>query len=709
MQQSITMNGENAPDQIMEYKEKSIITFITINMVYSYLRDPPYGYNYKTYNDYYSNYKQPYQNSYYSKQYANGYYARQRSQQQYYRPYYQQQQTQTYPQRYSYSQPYYYQQQQTQQYQHPYYNYYSTATYAPATEATTAPSSSSNDGPMKTYYENMGWKTDDSGNVFVGDDNAKLLFVSEHIATQHLDYIQWKCALCGLKKYKQEQVEEHQRTVHKRKTGVIIYTFDDTKKFGLQTLMKAAACRDRNDEIAHVVENGQDAEMSPVVRAFSSPIIEQTPSTESGPSTSGQMNAKVKTEAPEPEDNNSSANFEQQGSSNGNYEGDLFRPVGTTVKMESEEVEPSSSKQTTSRHAPKRDVVSMPTTQVARTHVQPKYSQLGKQQNLKVFQPAVTPELKDDRVKCMKCSYHVGIRHMKLHVMNHLFMEENICCFSCGFPGCIYKAYSKNIVTAHINKFHGNRGDYSVIESVTPHIEQKIQALFKECFDNAEKIVLREEKLTGKNLNATRSEDGRIYCKKCDQPISSANLKVHAFSHLCENEPDIECFKCSFPGCDYKHFVKQPVSAHIQRYHSENYQVQGTTSPELDRKIEKILKECFDIVINSEGEASSSNSAAEPPTKKIKTEGPQPENEGEEEGENPEATGDSEKKTIECRVCYKSISNSGPEDYSIIRHLGVHMHKIYNMPRYSCQICSYQVGIFIYLKNIIQIHIIFAI
>ena len=76
----------------------------------------------------------------------------------------------------------------------------------------------------------------------------------------------------------------------------IIYTFDDTKKFGLQTLMKAAACRDRNDEITHVVENGRDAEISPVVRAFSSPIIEQTPSTEAGPSTSGQMNAKVKTE-----------------------------------------------------------------------------------------------------------------------------------------------------------------------------------------------------------------------------------------------------------------------------------------------------------------------------------------------------------------------------------------------------------------------------
>ena len=90
----------------------------------------------------------------------------------------------------------------------------------------------------------------------------------------------------------------------------------------------------------------------------------------------------------------------------------------------------------------------------------------------------------------------------------------------------------------------------------------------------------------------------------------------------------------------------------------------------------------------------------EPPTKKIKTEDPQPENG---EKETPEATGNSEK-TIECRVCYKSISNSGPEDYSIIRHLGVHMHKIYNMPRYSCQICSYQVGI---LKNIVQIHISF--
>ncbi|KAF1766211.1 hypothetical protein GCK72_006167 [Caenorhabditis remanei] len=50
-----------------------------------------------------------------------------------------------------------------------------------ATSETTteAPEESTTLGYYEQYWQGNGWKTDDAGNVYVGDDNAKLLLIQQ--------------------------------------------------------------------------------------------------------------------------------------------------------------------------------------------------------------------------------------------------------------------------------------------------------------------------------------------------------------------------------------------------------------------------------------------------------------------------------------------------------------------------------------------------
>ncbi|CAI2345185.1 unnamed protein product [Caenorhabditis sp. 36 PRJEB53466] len=48
-----------------------------------------------------------------------------------------------------------------------------------AAETTTQSSESTTLGYYEQYWQGNGWKTDDAGNVFVGDDNAKLLLIQQ--------------------------------------------------------------------------------------------------------------------------------------------------------------------------------------------------------------------------------------------------------------------------------------------------------------------------------------------------------------------------------------------------------------------------------------------------------------------------------------------------------------------------------------------------
>ncbi|CCD72331.1 uncharacterized protein CELE_R12C12.10 [Caenorhabditis elegans] len=48
-----------------------------------------------------------------------------------------------------------------------------------AAEATTESSASTTLGYYEQYWQGNGWKTDDAGNVYVGDDNAKLLLIQQ--------------------------------------------------------------------------------------------------------------------------------------------------------------------------------------------------------------------------------------------------------------------------------------------------------------------------------------------------------------------------------------------------------------------------------------------------------------------------------------------------------------------------------------------------
>uniref|UniRef100_A0A8R1HS82 Secreted protein n=1 Tax=Caenorhabditis japonica TaxID=281687 RepID=A0A8R1HS82_CAEJA len=44
-------------------------------------------------------------------------------------------------------------------------------------DSTTDSSESTTTGYYEQYWQGNGWKTDDAGNVYVGDDNAKLLLI----------------------------------------------------------------------------------------------------------------------------------------------------------------------------------------------------------------------------------------------------------------------------------------------------------------------------------------------------------------------------------------------------------------------------------------------------------------------------------------------------------------------------------------------------
>uniref|UniRef100_A0A1I7UA74 Secreted protein n=1 Tax=Caenorhabditis tropicalis TaxID=1561998 RepID=A0A1I7UA74_9PELO len=46
-------------------------------------------------------------------------------------------------------------------------------------ETTTESSESTTLGYYEQYWQGNGWKTDDAGNVYVGDDNAKLLLIQQ--------------------------------------------------------------------------------------------------------------------------------------------------------------------------------------------------------------------------------------------------------------------------------------------------------------------------------------------------------------------------------------------------------------------------------------------------------------------------------------------------------------------------------------------------
>ena len=190
----------------------------------------------------------------------------------------------------------------------------------------------------------------------------------------------------------------------------------------------------------------------------------------------------------------------------------------------------------------------------------------------------ITP---DQKFTCLYCNTvkKSSARLLGYHILNKHFNQPRFSCSLCdkGFDekNCLVSHMKYNHTTEKLFQCDKCAKNFKTVGLLNSHVknmhEEQKEATCKECnktFKN--KCYLRNH-----IRNQHSGQRNKFMCDDCGKSfMQKETFRMHALTHLNENEQNEHKFSCPHPGCDYSVIRKQHLKRHYNRVHlkEKNFQ-----------------------------------------------------------------------------------------------------------------------------------------